>query len=320
MDLKTPIDFTPEARRRLVTEQRDAIEVLLALGFDQLADKGISLEPFGFRSTPDAVAWALARFETGTFDVAKLRCRTWRLFTQGRFWLAQKVGKKGYRRLVAEQSQRPARRAIEPPAPPSSGPDDDELKKLVEQAGETLMTLHRLVIAPGLISDWIAATEGLRSKWLFPPASGPAPLPPKGKVDKTRRHHEAMFRYQCVAHDLVDANDGDERAAVVACLFSRAENTPPFRSVVSPSPGGRKNQEEARREGLATLFLIIADEVSQDADGLWHAFRRAHAVRALTSTTVARFNLDRADMHDDIGKAIARVARFSIDPPWESAS
>lgn len=312
-NLDSPIDFDPAARRRLVESQGDAIRALLGKGFDLLVDRGLSLEPFGFPSTLDAVDWAIDRFATAQLDPLRLRTRNWRLFTQGRFWLSQKVGIAAFKRICAEQG---ASGPIPTQAPVPESPSDSEhaQEELQRKAGVTLGALHRLVKAPGLIADWLEGTKKLRRDWFVGLSSSIEAVPYETKKEKSVRKHDAMFRYQCVAHDLVDAAHDAERAQIVAWLFSPSPNTVPFRAKRERELGTRRHVEELRRDGIAALLVIIADELKVADERIWDLFRRAHASSGITLTTLHLFSLDARDDYADASSAVRAIGDFARDP------
>src|SRR5688572_12692006 len=94
------IDWSVEARESLCARDKERILALLEYGFRAFTDSDGDLTLFGFSDEWEAAAWSFDRFRTGTFDETKLAERSWRIFTQPRFWLTQKCGLHGYRRRM----------------------------------------------------------------------------------------------------------------------------------------------------------------------------------------------------------------------------
>jgi hypothetical protein len=318
--LETPIDFDHGARMQLVADHRAQIETLLAGGFDLLENEGISLQRFGFPSTLDAVDWAINRFATGQFDPSKLKTRTWRLFSQGRFWLAQKIGMLAYKRIVAELKSAPLRTETAPSASHSeTAVSTEEHEELIRVTGKTLGQLNALVRAPGLIADWLSGTERLRRWWLFPAPESPEQIiPARHKKDRSFRMHDAMFRFQCVAHDLLGPDQDEERQIVLAWLFSPAGNVPPFRVEDLTRFGNTPTVQGLRREGIMLMLMTIAAELRDPAHSLWLLFRQAHGAFGIKSTTLNVFSLDNKG-DTEPGDAISAIASHSVHPPWEKS-
>jgi hypothetical protein len=92
-------DFGVEARTRLVDTRGDEIRLLLDSAFSDFVDAepDVSLAAFGFHGDDpivDAVRWAMDRFASADLDVSRIHpgSRSFRIFTEVRFWLAQKAG------------------------------------------------------------------------------------------------------------------------------------------------------------------------------------------------------------------------------------
>ncbi|CAN0555583.1 unnamed protein product, partial [Laminaria digitata] len=158
-------DWSTEARRVLVESNERVIRILITQGFETFFDAvgAPTLTDFGFASDRDFEDWVLSAFVTRDFELGKLHCTTTEIFTHTRFWLAQKVGIRGYRATVARATSKKVTRS--PRRSQSAGPDDprdaasDEVRaELSERAGLALRLLRRRT-CPDIVAYWLLSTR-----------------------------------------------------------------------------------------------------------------------------------------------------------------
>lgn len=302
--------WSHEERAALVTAHQESLAALLRHAFSRMAEpygEERLLEAFRFSTLDDAVDWCLTRFATGDLDPAKLSpsSRSWRLFTEARFWLTQREGREGYARKMQWLEAQRLRPDEPPPVAQPVGTDevpDVDVARLMERLA---LTLRRLLArtCPDLVGWWLRATEELRAGWFEIPPSPPSHVPASKKT-RSVRMHDALFRFQCLYRALI--HDGSEarpsHMAVREWLFRPCANTPPYQrseediaaALPSTESRDRRSVQRLRREGLEALLarlletaLTIPDAEHAVALMEWELLRRA-----VTKTTLTAFNLD----------------------------
>ena len=161
-------DFSAAARRQLVEARGDEIRLLLDSAFSDFVDAqpGVSLAAFGFRGDDpiaEAVSWAMDWFASTDLDMYRIhgRSRSFRIFTEVRFWLAQKAGRKGYSSLVG------APRLVQPDPEDTrteAGAEANATSAFGDELAGTLPGFRDRTCAD-LVGFWLAGTKRLRRDW-----------------------------------------------------------------------------------------------------------------------------------------------------------
>jgi hypothetical protein len=305
--LDTPItDWSQAGRALLVQEHREVLALLLRQSLAQVAKpygEQNLLDAFRFATLDDAVDWCLERFATGSLEPRKLS-RTWRLFTQARFWLSQREGATGFQRkmqeLEAGRRQDAARsESLEPGV--EHVPDLD-VQRLNERLAHTLSELCASTCAD-LVTWWLRATEALRSHWFELPEPEPA-HEPRSKKDRSVRVHDALFRFACLFRKLLlqEKDAVPSQLVVREWLFSACRNTPPYRrteeeiaaALPQKVPKEKKAIQRLRREGVSALLHQLISGLDLPAESAetvalmeWQLLRSS-----VTRTTLVAFDLD----------------------------
>jgi hypothetical protein len=229
------VDWSPEGRRALLERDRLLIRELLDLAFTEFACvEPIPWRELGFRGddpVQEAVDWCLERFASSKpLDPSKLSValRSYRLFTQPRWWLCQKLTTQGYhgsmtrgRRLVSLPVEEIATEEREED---DGGPRDGELAAVVAALAATLTKLHQKTCAE-LVAYWFDATEVLRRA--LGDERGQAALPDRAPKAASFHRFDAMFRFWQL-HE--PATIGATFARVLeSAMFAPCPNEPPFR-------------------------------------------------------------------------------------------
>jgi hypothetical protein len=299
-------DFSAEARGRLVAARGDEIRWLLDAAFSDFVDAEpeVSLAAFGFRGDDpiaDAVTWAIERFVSADLDVSRIhpRSRSFRLFTEVRFWLAQKAGREGYHRLIAG-----ARRLPQP------DPDDTQAEAVAandaagafgdELAGE--LPAFRDRTCADLVGFWLAGTKRLRRDWFGWRTTGA--LSDVAEHLSKRQHsiyaHDAMFRFLCWFHRLAPVTPaGRAELAFQLTSLSGCPNEPPYRVAERElvhrvaELGGARDIARLRKEGARRLLhgcLAIAG--AEGAAAMRNRLAAAFTRGSLGLTTLHALGLD----------------------------
>ncbi len=254
-------DFGREARTRLVEERKDEIRWLLDQAFSDFVDAEpeVSLASFGFRGddpVAEAVDWAIHRFASASLDADRIRpgSRSFRIFTEVRFWLAQKVGRQGYEQLIAR-----ARGRVAPPELDDTQAERDTTDHATSAFGEALaneLPGFRDRTCADLVGFWLAGTRRMRRDWFGWRVKGEL-SEAAGHLSKKQRSvysHDAMFRFLCCFHRLVPSAPA-ERAEHVFELtsLSGCPDKPPYRvddrEFIHLGPGGVRDITQLRKEG-----------------------------------------------------------------------
>jgi hypothetical protein len=306
-DVYEPIlDFDVGARRRLVEARRDEILLLLDRAFSDFVDAepDVSLAAFGFRGddpVAEVVAWAVERFASASLDPAQLhpRSRSFRLFTEVRFWLAQKVGRQAYDHIINAGRRSETSRAA-PADDEVAGATTAALEFGAALAGE--MPAFRDRTCADLVGFWLVGTKRLRRDWFGWREAGDVSEEAASLSKKQRSlyAHDAMFRFLCCLHRLVPAAS-DARAEFVYELaaLSGCPNAPPYRvadrailpriaGVAGPRVIARLRKEGAHRLVDACLVRAARVGAASARDHLMAMFTRS----SLGPTTLHALDLD----------------------------
>lgn len=307
------MDWTTAGRARLVDERGDEIRALLTFAFRRDYDS-YQLKSFGFRGDDpftEAVEWSIQRF--ATVELHPDKCTpTFRLFTQPRFWLAQKVGRSGYLRLKhAQNGPKPSdpaelERAGHPT--PDNAPthaavttaSPERMGEAGKRLSETLRQLAARTCAD-LVDYWLIATFKWRARWLGWTDTAVVENAPPKKKTRSFYKHDAQFRFQCLHWALIEEGNTSAPALVVReSMFRPCVNEPPYRQaddiVASLLPlstvTGPRTIGKLRRAGLAKLLLRLAGRAETPAD---ETGKIEHTVLrlSLSPTTVHALDLER---------------------------
>jgi hypothetical protein len=293
-------DWSLDARAALVRERGGEIRLLLDEAFTIFGEEiGLPFGAFGFDGDDpidEAVEWCLAAFASRDIDPSRLDTQTWRLFTDVRWWLAQKVGLPAYRRVWAEhlaasgrsRDRMRAEPAADPDRVPAPGTECGEVgaspEWLRRELGRTLETLARRTCAD-LVAYWLVGTEGLRRDWFGWSDPAPAARGLASGKQRSFRTADALFRFLAIHATLVrdEAADVEHRACVLA-WFSGCPNQPPYRApdaAIAPRLRLTPSAVAAPRRGglrallVACVALRTRDGTDADARVLAELARRS---------------------------------------------
>lgn len=277
-------DWSLQGRQKLVETHGSVIRWLLDEAFTVFMDKG-SLSHFGFQSIESAVDWSLQRFAHGELDVSRLplSARTFQLFTQVHFWLAQKVGMAGFRaRIKRMQGFARSRRQepaglLETTLPSSRSPSlGNELEpgpvldSFQRRLGATLAQLRTRTCAE-LVLWWLEGSVRMRQQWFgnqgeaWTNGTTDTLLPGLSKKQRSLLRHDALFRFACLWLKFIEGEAHTlEIAVAVATCFSPCENRPPYRvterevlpRLAAYTVSGARQVAQARRLGLKCLLQL----------------------------------------------------------------
>lgn len=313
-------DWSREGRARLVAQRVDEIRAFLLVAFRRFYDHR-ELEPFGFRGEDplgEAVEWSIARFASGELDPR--HCTpTFRIFTEVQFWLAQKVGKRAYNRIMWTRAEVPCADPPDVPREPSDEPlRSEEIRdEMHRHLARSLQQLAARTCAD-LVGYWLSGTVRLRSTWFGWGATIAIENASASKKQRSFHMYDALFRFQCLHQELVPEADGSAPiAAVRESMFRPCENRPPYRrpdeEVAPLLPAARitgpRSVGKLRRAGLAALLarlLAFVDQVGKNEHG---TLERVFVRRSLSTTTAYALDLER---QDDL------LRRLKSLPPAES--
>lgn len=304
-------DWSVEGRARLAMQREDEIRLLLEEAFARFADE-YPLAPFGFDSVEAAADFAFDRFAHGDLDPARIRAgsRSFRLCTEVRFWLAQKTGR-GFAPIMAR-----LRRMHEGEGEALASDDGDtereaQRERTASRWAKTLQQL-RLQTCADIVGYWLRATHRLRRDCFGWHEQGSVAVA-ASKPARSKHMHDALFRFQCLHHRLVQAGAPPDPAllAVACCLFSPCDNKPPYRAphahVAALLPAALASSPRAInrlwRAGLVQLlyrFLAAFDVDIAVEDPLELVLARVSVGR----TTLHAYKITEAALAD-------RLARFS---------
>jgi hypothetical protein len=300
------VDWSREGRAQLVEQRGDEIRALLWFAFGNFCERR-ELGPFGFRGEDpieEAVEWSIRRFETGEF--ASERCTpTFRIFTEVRFWLAQKVGAKAYSRIMRTRAED---QHADPPEPPRESNDEpgrshEVLDAMHRRLARTLQQLSARTCAD-LVGYWLGGTRRLRSAWFGWTVITEVDNASASKKQRSFHAHDAMFRYQCLYQGLIpDADGSDPTVAVRESMFRPCENRPPYRrpdeEVAPLLPAARvtgpRSVGKLRRAGLAAILGQLFAFFDRDVKGEQETLERVFLRTSLSATTVHALDLERRD-------------------------
>lgn len=269
-------------RAQLVHQHEMEIRLLLDCAFTDFAEDH-ALAPFGFDGddpVAEAVEWSMARFQSMDLDATRLHpaSQGFRLFTEARFWLAQKVGTVAYRRIVASHAAAQATE-LEPMDTKGSLVSSALLQTFMERLVGSLGQLFNRTCSD-IVLYWLHGTEKLRGSWF---GWRGEPLPEsllRSKKQRSLHVHDALFRFQVLHQHVlrpVDDEDITLSAACAAYLLGCA-NVPPYRrsdSEVSqelerrghPKPTTVRSLRHRGLSALLSRLILRAQEGAQESVG-----------------------------------------------------
>lgn len=301
-------DFSREGRRRLVEERGEEIRLLLDKAFTEFldAEPDVSLAAVGFRGDDpvfDAVEWAVKRFAAGDLDPAKLSegSRSFRLFTEVRFWLSQKAGRPGYDRLVAAAKRAPD--ATPPEKNASAGADPNrEVLDFGQALADALPSFQARTCAD-LVGYWLEGTKRLRRDWFGWRDRGELSEAAERRSKKQRsiHTHDAMFRFLCCFLQLVPAASSvaADVALELTCLSGCPDRSPyrrPDRHVCGElarfGVRGPRQVSALRKEGARSFLHRCLNRACDDIDTARGRLTSALAQKSLSATTLHALEIE----------------------------
>jgi hypothetical protein len=321
-------DWSHEGRAQLVATHRAVFSEMLRCSLEHVAEPyGIELflGKFGFDTLEDAVDWSLEAFKERTFDLKRIP-NSWKLFTVPRFWLAQRTGLPGFRRIMAElESSRLSRqRTSDFPEDSREGwseaPHSEEEEDQRRLRGRLIATLQLLRdrTCASLVLWWLRATDELRSGWFDPPVP-PVAGEHLSKKERSLISHDALFRFQCLHRQLVREGACELTHQVVReWLFRPCADAPPYRredaDVVRSLPAGASPRARElwrlRREGVVSLVELLVERAGVlPGNGEVEALFEVKLLRqSVSKTTLTVFKLDEEAM-PELSRRIDSLAK-----------
>ncbi|WP_437878396.1 hypothetical protein [Sorangium sp. So ce513] len=301
-------DFSREGRRRLVEERGEEIRLLLDKAFTEFldAEPDVSLAAFSFRGddpVSEAVEWAVTRFATADLDPAKLSngSRSFRLFTEVRFWLSQKAGRPGYDRLLAAAKRAPD--AAPPQKNAAAGADaNPEVLDFVRALADALPSFQARTCAD-LVGYWLEGTKRLRRDWFGWHDRGELSEAAERRSKKQRsiHTHDAMFRFLCCFLELIPAasSAAADLALELTCL-SGCPDIPPYRvpdrhvcgELARFGVRGPRQVSALRKEGARSFLHRCLDRACADLDTVRGRVTSALARKSLSATTLHALEIE----------------------------
>lgn len=293
-------DFSAEGRKALVQSHGQTILLLLDEAFTAFLDRQ-SLAAFGF-DAPDPVAqavqWSMQRFVEAEIDPSQLHpsSRSFRLFTEVGFWLSQKVGTRNLHRIL--------KRAYSPDTAmlrASSDVAELTLTAVATRLGVTLKQLRQRTCAD-LVGLWLAATASERAQWFGWREDGQISdaVSQRSKKDRSLFRSSALFRFQCLHHELL-RSPALEVVTAIETLLAPCKNAPPYRRedvlVTAALPQlAQMGQRELRRlvkEGCSSLLSRLISILHQQAIGEAERLEWSILRMSLTPSTLHALDLEK---------------------------
>lgn len=312
-------NWSREGRARLVREQGDRMRALLEAAFETfVAEEGVALRAFRFHGDdpiPEAVEWCVERFQTADLDPARLHegSRSWRIFTEVGFWLAQREGKAGYRRALVRRAMGANaldRVALADESPEAVASNHVDVQRMRERIVGGAILLRDTCCA-ALVGWWLVGSARERRAW-FADDEQPDPWdgafaadPPRNPKERSFHVADALFRYLALFAGLVQHEGGDlSHRACVRTWFDRCSNEPPYevaRVAVRAALGDLPSRQMTtlRHDGVTTLIrrcLALAERPSDDGDPRVRALARS----SLRLSLLHRFKIEDAALTDRI--------------------
>ncbi len=319
-------DWSADGKRRLVEERGDQLRLLLDEAFTVFVEETrIGLAAFRFHGDDpvgEAVDWCIERFLTVDIDPSKLRVgsRSLRLFTEARFWLSQREGTAGFRRILMQRAMpiESPERGLPPSAESRSTMGSLDAERFRERLARGLLALRdRCCVS--LVGWWLAGTARLRRDIFAPedPARewDGAVAAEEDFTPKERSFciADALFRYLALFAGLV-RDDGDEpHRACTRTWFSPCEDRRPYevdRASVCAALGGMRSRTMTtlRHDGVTTLIRQCIELAERPVDDGGLYLEVALARRSLRVSLLERFKISDAGLNASI-KALKEKSR-----------
>jgi hypothetical protein len=285
-------DWSLAARRALFEREEARVRRLLDESFTDFYDE-LELHTFGFNGADpvaDAVEWCVKRWcSDPPIDPGKLynKSRSFRLFTQPRWWLAQKVTKAGLHArtsrtreplkdlqadgsvAIITHSAADSDEKFDASRPVHAAPrSSDHARAVDDEMGAMSVTLSSLArqTCADLVAYWLDGTEALRAEFMG--WAGASSLPDGVRDDRASRYrHDAMFRFQVLARQRLLVPSELPTLAVRATMLEPCRNAPPYRRAdreVLPSfhrqgCRGPRDVTHLRKEGSRRLLTRLIE-------------------------------------------------------------
>lgn len=316
-------DWSVDGRRRLADARGDEIRRLLDDGFTALldAERDVSLAAFGFRGDDpvvEAIEWSIDCFATREIDPSKLTpgSRSFRLFTEARFWLAQKAGKQGYRSILAA-TRAPHRRSHDEARTAAQPISEDVAHAFGAELAAALPGFHARTCAD-IVGFWLEGTKRVRRVWFSWEDSGELSdeAAVLSKKQRSFYAHDAMFRFLWCFCRLIPASQDEsaERALELTCL-SGCPNEPPYRVpdrlvVITLGLRGSREVSRLRKDGARHFLNACLDRVAHNR---MFVPRDRFAV-ALTRKSLGPTTLHALGIEDDAALRARLAAVLAAEP------
>lgn len=308
--------------------------MLLDDAFSRFADTE-PLTPFRFLPAEDpgdpitaAVEWCVERFSTGNIDPNLLHpdSRSFRLFTEVKFWLCQKVGRVACQRILRTGRQRiEHERDVYPPAERQVDSTEQTAREsaIMDLQRQLAVALRELghCTCPDLVGFWLLATAKLRREWFGWSDAGEVSEAAEALRKKSRSlaHHDALFRFLCCYHRLPKEPDlGGELA--YATLFRRCLNIFPYRcsdeQVLRAVPGaqhmGKHERRRLLRVGTSAWLRALIQWMTRAASSQDPKDRMEWVLgkQSLSATTLHALDLDG---DSNLVEGMGRLAKLELN-------
>lgn len=298
------LDWSTEGRAALLAERGQEICLLLDYAFTEFLDREDARlsQYFGKASDPvaKAVEWSANAFATRNIDPAKLHpeSRSFRLFTEVEFWLAQKVGTRAYQTI---RNRRPPP-VDDTPAEPPRRASDRHLERLAAGCRQLVRRT-----TPQLLTWWLVGTQRFRRacfEWEEDTLDTPDGLSPKQRSFATA---DALWRFLCLHLELLE-----DVPATNSSLFSPAPPTFPYRpkdAEIARTMELRVKQFRERRRAeireLVRRCLSVAERPLKKSDEIDRSLDTSLARESLLNSLFHHYSLDDPDAASRV-KALPR--------------
>lgn len=311
-------DWSVAGRRALASAHGVEIRLLLDEAFSRFADTA-SLAPFRFLPADDggdpitaAVEWCVDRFSTGNLDPNLVRpsSRNFRLFTEVKFWLCQKVGRIACDRILRREQKHAERgHDAEPPADlqvDTTGLSTRErmLMEFQQSLSSALRELGHCTCAD-LVGFWLLGTARLRGEWFGWTDAGAISQEAEAlrKKNRSMALHDALFRFLCCYHRLPAEPKPDLSCTVAhATLFRPCQNIFPYRcsdeqvaaEVPAAQPLGKHERRRLFRGGASAWLKTLIEWLMRSASAQDPRQRMEWVLgkHSLSATTLHALDLD----------------------------
>jgi len=229
-------DWSREARAKLVEARGNEIRLLLDEAFQRFFERPerslAEFFPHGDDPFIEAVEWVVDRFVRMDLDPTRLNAGSgsFRLFTEVKFWLSQRLGEQGYKAWKGRTEalrRAPMERIDREPA--DAGLEADVRHgDFHDRVAAALRALGRRT-CPDLVMYWLVGTRRFCEDWFGLSGEGElsntVPAARKSKIVA-----DALFRYIALYTNVVDDESGGHTCVCQLTLFDGCPNSPPYRA------------------------------------------------------------------------------------------